>query len=244
MTIRHTDGRRFSPTYLIILLFLHCQLTFFIFFLVTSNQGDDTPLTLDLRFQSLDYRNILHWKLQPTTSVNVVFSVQFKIYGEKQWTSVRHCQNITALQCDLSRQTADPREWYYARVQAATNGVQSEWVMSSRFHPQWESRFSPPKMKLNVTQHSVVVRVRPPRTPLRRDGGQRVPVTRYQRLTFRIYLLHDNVIQEQHEMDSSALEFAFTNLDPKTTYCLQAESMVLRRGLVSRRGPKKCFTTS
>ncbi|KAL2083711.1 hypothetical protein ACEWY4_021484 [Coilia grayii] len=229
-------------TCLIICLCVICQLNVFTF-LVALNQRDEAS-TLELRFQSLNYRNILHWKLQPSTSGKVLFSVQFKIYGEKQWRNVRHCQNINQLQCDLSRETSDPREWYYARVQASTNGIQSEWAMSSRFHPQWESSFSPPQMKLNVTQQSVVVRVRPPRTPLRRDRrGRRIPVTKYQRLIFRIYLFHDNVEQEQHEIDSSALEFVIMNLNPKTMYCLQAESLVPRRGQVSPRGPKICFTT-
>ncbi|XP_031435321.2 interleukin-22 receptor subunit alpha-2 [Clupea harengus] len=209
---------------------------------VGLNQQDDAPV-LELSFQSLDYRNILHWKLQPSTSDVVLFSVQYKIYGDKQWTDVRHCQNISQLQCDLSKETSDPREWYYARVQVSTNGEQSEWALSSRFHPQWESSFSPPQIRLNVTQQSIVVRVRPPRTPLRRADGRRIPVTKYQRLNFRIYLTHDNIEEEQHEIEDCTKELMILNLNPRTTFCLQAETLVARRGQVSPRGPKTCVTT-
>ncbi|KAG5266505.1 hypothetical protein AALO_G00232830 [Alosa alosa] len=209
---------------------------------VGLHQQDDAP-TLELNFQSLDYRNILHWKMQPSTLDTVLFSVQYKIYGDKQWTDVRHCQNISQHQCDLSKETSDPREWYYARVQASSNGVISEWTLSTRFFPQWASLFSPPTLKLNVTEQSIVIRVQAPRTAHRRANGGLIPITKYERVRFRIYLTHDNGEQEQHDIDVCSKELRIVNLKPKTSYCLQAETLVPRRGQVSDRGPMTCVTT-
>ncbi|XP_062375478.1 interleukin-22 receptor subunit alpha-2 [Sardina pilchardus] len=205
-------------------------------------QQDDAS-SLELNFQSLDYRNTINWKMQPSTLDTVLFSVQYKIYGDKQWTDAQHCQNISQHHCDLSKETSDPREWYYARVQVSSNGVLSEWTLSPRFHPQWESLFSPPTLKLNVTEQSIVVRVRAPRTAHRRANGGLVPITKYERLLFRIHLTHDNGEQEQHEMDGYTKELRIIDLKPKTTYCLQAETLVPRRGQVSHRGPTTCVTT-
>lgn len=67
--------------------------------------------------------------------------------------------------------------------------------------------FSPPKLKLNVTEQSIVVRIRAPRTPQRRANGGHIPVTKYQRLNFRIYLMHDNVEQVGARTSSSKLLF-------------------------------------
>lgn len=74
-------------------------------------------------------------------------------YGEKHWTDVKHCQDIPQLQCDLSKEMADPKEWYYARVQASKNGVQSEWILSSRFYPQWECEWLSITLKYIQTFH-------------------------------------------------------------------------------------------
>ncbi|XP_030628775.1 interleukin-22 receptor subunit alpha-2 [Chanos chanos] len=225
----------------LILLLLLCNLTFIC--------CRDSSLTLQddmrprgVKFQSLDYRNILYWK-HPTSHQIFQYSVQYKVYGDKHWTDAKHCQSISISQCDLSQETSDPREWYYARVQSTSEAGQSPWVISARFHPQAESNFSPPQLKLNGTERGIVVRVKPPRTPYRRQNGTRISVLKLQKLIFRIYVMHNEVEEEIHEMESCTKELLIQGLRPKTTYCLQAQTVIPRFGRTSSKGLKTCVTT-
>ncbi|XP_056327048.1 interleukin-22 receptor subunit alpha-2 [Danio aesculapii] len=198
----------------------------------------------EVQFQSLDFRNVLHWKHQHKASKNLKYFVQHKIHGDKEWSNSKHCQGIQTLQCDLTQETSDPREWYYARVRLLSSQGFSSWVLSHRFYPQWETNFSPPQIKVTVAGgHTVKVQIKPPRTPLRGHNGNRIRVTKLHKLTFRIFLMHNDVEEEVHETDSCSKELVIEGLRPKTTYCLQALSVTPRSGRISSRSPRTCITT-
>ncbi|XP_067277735.1 interleukin-22 receptor subunit alpha-2 [Pseudorasbora parva] len=206
-----------------------------------SQQDDLAPL--EVKFHSLDFRNVLHWKHPHKAAKHLTYFVQHKIYGDKEWSDSDHCQGIPKLECDLSQATSDPREWYYARVRSNSSEGFSSWVLSQRFYPQWETSFSPPQIKLTVTGQTITVQIRPPRTPLRGQKGSRIRVTKLQKLTFRIYLMHDGVEEEIHEMDSCSKDLVIEGLHPKTTYCLQALSVTPRSGRKSLRSSSTCVNT-
>ncbi|XP_036373055.1 interleukin-22 receptor subunit alpha-2 [Megalops cyprinoides] len=197
----------------------------------------------EVKFQSLDYINVLHWKPNGLLSIAPEYFVQYKIYGEKHWTNVTHCQGINQLLCDLSQETSDPREWYYARVQAALPGASSPWVLSSRFNPHWETSVSPPRMKLKVTKQGIVVQLRTPSSPFVKKKGSCGSRRKFQRLTYNIYVIHDNMVQEEHKLDNCVSELLIKYLSPNTTYCLQAEAHIQRLGRSSKKGEKSCITT-
>ncbi|XP_056113143.1 interleukin-22 receptor subunit alpha-2 [Rhinichthys klamathensis goyatoka] len=205
-----------------------------------SQQDDMAPL--EVQFHSLDFRNVLRWKHPNKAAKNLKYFVQYKIYGDKEWTNSDHCQGIHKLECDLSQATSDPREWYYARVRSLSPEGNSSWVLSHRFYPQWETSFSPPQIKATVTGQTITVQIRPPRTPLRGQKG-RMRVTKLQKLIFRIYLMHNGVEEEVHETDSCSKELVIESLRPKTTYCLQALSVTPRSGRKSSRSSSTCVKT-
>ncbi|XP_036403221.1 interleukin-22 receptor subunit alpha-2-like [Megalops cyprinoides] len=196
-----------------------------------------------VRFYSLDFRNTLHWEAHSQSLSNTQYYVQYKVYGDKQWTDVPHCQGIHKLSCDLSQQTSEPRDWYYARVQAEARGLRSTWTLSPRFSPVWNTSVSPPGVELKVTEQGIVVRLRPPRSPYRRRSGSPVSVRKLQPLKYRIYLSHNNVVQKRQELDSCVRELLIEELEPGTTYCLRAESLPLRPSRSSGPGPSACVTT-
>ncbi|TKS85806.1 Interleukin-20 receptor subunit alpha [Collichthys lucidus] len=110
----------------------------------------------NVRFNSLDYKNILVWT-PPTNSTTLQYYVQWKIYGEAQWLDVKGCQGIHRHHCDLSAVTSDTREWYYARVHASSlPASKSNWALSPRFSPRWDTVISPPVLRLNVTEEGIV----------------------------------------------------------------------------------------
>uniref|UniRef100_A0AAY5F2W7 Fibronectin type-III domain-containing protein n=1 Tax=Electrophorus electricus TaxID=8005 RepID=A0AAY5F2W7_ELEEL len=178
---------------------------------------------LEVKFHSLDFRNVLHWKCQPRAPNNLQYFVEYKVYGNKHWTACKRCQGILKHQCDLSQETSDPRQWYYARVQAVSSKNPSSWVISSRFHPQWETTFSPPQIRLNVTEEGIVVQIRPPRSPLRGQKNTR--------------------ISQIHEMECQSQKVVIQVFEPTTTYCFQAITIMPLSGRLSRKSPSTCITT-
>uniref|UniRef100_A0A672N3N5 Interleukin-22 receptor subunit alpha-2-like n=1 Tax=Sinocyclocheilus grahami TaxID=75366 RepID=A0A672N3N5_SINGR len=212
----------------------------FLNFVVTMQKSVDDLAPLEVKFHSLDFRNVLHWKHPQKALKNLTYFVQYKIYGDKEWTNSEHCQGIRLLECDLSQATSDPREWYYARVRSFSSEGFSSWVLSHRFYPQWETSFSPPQIKVTMTGRIISVQIRPPRTPLRGQKGSRIRVTKLQKLTFRIYLMHND---EVYETDSCSKELVIEGLRPKTTYCLQAMSVTPRSGRKSLRSSSTCIST-
>ncbi|KAJ7984913.1 hypothetical protein DPEC_G00359690 [Dallia pectoralis] len=196
-----------------------------------------------VKFVSMDYINILHWKQHAKSNYNQKYYVQWKVYGEKHWTNAENCQGIRRLLCDLSLETSDPREWYYARVLAARSGLQSPWVLTRRFNPKWETSVSPPVVKLNVTREGVLVQLRPPRSPLTRRNGNWISVRKLQRMTYAIYVMQNDVEQKTMEIKSCAKRFLLSDLKPRTTYCLQAETRLYLLDRRSPLSPKACVTT-
>lgn len=64
------------------------------------------------------------------------------VRGQLLWKPVKHCTLILLNSCDLSDQTHKYSESYYARVRAMTNsGVTSNWTVTQRFEPQFESKY-------------------------------------------------------------------------------------------------------
>ncbi|XP_046886229.1 interleukin-22 receptor subunit alpha-2 isoform X2 [Hypomesus transpacificus] len=196
-----------------------------------------------VRFNSLDYKNVLKWDPPAGSSSDLHYHVQWKIYGEKQWRDVDGCQSIGRLTCDLSQVTSEPREWYYAQVSVSKPGSQSAWVLSPRFNPSWETSVSSPILRLSVKEQGIVVRLRPPRSPLRRANGKRISMARLQRLTYKVYLIPPNGKEEVFEVEGCSKQLMIPNLSPRTRYCLQAQSIqpLLRQS--SPRGNAHCVST-
>ncbi|XP_053358286.1 interleukin-22 receptor subunit alpha-2 [Clarias gariepinus] len=223
----------------------------------SSAQLQDDMAPTQVEFHSLNFRNVLHWKHHaeapetpeapeaPEASEapdDLQYFVEFKVYGDKQWSVCEHCQAIHKLQCDLSHETSDPRQWYYARVQSRSSKGFSPWVTSARFYPQWDTTFSPPKIKLNVTQQGIVVWIKPPRTPQQGQKNSRISVTKLMKLMFRIYLMH-NGKEQVHETEGCQKKLLIEHLSPQTTYCVQAVTVMPLSDLTSPRSPRSCIST-
>ncbi|NXT78245.1 I22R1 protein, partial [Zapornia atra] len=68
------------------------------------------------RFSSTNFENILTWETEADTPPGTVFDVQYKQYGEKVWLNKHECQSITQPFCNLTRETENFTDQYYARV--------------------------------------------------------------------------------------------------------------------------------
>ncbi|XP_029305715.1 interleukin-22 receptor subunit alpha-2 [Cottoperca gobio] len=187
-----------------------------------------------VRFDSVDYKHIVNWT-PPTNSSSLLYYIQWKIYGEPEWLDVVGCQGIQKPQCDLSVVTSDIREWYYARVHAASlPSSKSAWALSPRFSPRWDTKISSPVLRLNVTEQGIVVRVKPPRLLVRKMHSS---------LHYKIYLIHSSGEEEEFDMDCCSNKLPLKKLQHKAKYCLQAQTMIPLQAKSSARSSVKCVTT-
>ncbi|XP_061601552.1 interleukin-22 receptor subunit alpha-2 [Cololabis saira] len=184
-----------------------------------------------VRFDSRDYRNVLQWK--PSTNTSLLYTVQWKIYGEQEWLNASSCQETLKRQCDLSSVTSDSREWYYARVRASsvTSSSSSGWALSPRFSPRWDTKISPPSLRLTSTKRSMVVQVKPPRVLLRKMHSG---------LHFKIFLIHASGEEEELDMVCCSGRLTLSSLKPRARYCLQAQTIIPLQAKSSARSALKC----
>ncbi|KAM9804127.1 interleukin-22 receptor subunit alpha-2 [Neosynchiropus ocellatus] len=198
--------------------------------LCASEQGSVTLTPpAHVRFQSQDYKNVLHWAPGGNSS-RLKYSVQWKIYGEPEWLDADGCQEIQKQHCDLSSVTSDLREWYYARVQATSSpSGQSAWVLSPRFSPRWDTQLSPPNLQLNGTRQGIVVRVKAVRLKVSID------------LTYRIFLINSDGKEVEYELESHKL--VVKKLQRKSKYCVQAQIVIPMHAKSSERSRRECVST-
>ncbi|XP_058506723.1 interleukin-22 receptor subunit alpha-2 [Solea solea] len=187
-----------------------------------------------VRFDSVDYMNILRWT-PSASNMSLRYYIQWKIYGEPQWLDVSGCQGIKKHQCNLTGLTSDPTEWYYARVHAdSLSSTKSAWTLSRRFNPRWDTKISSPVLRLNVTEHGIVVRVKSPRLLVRKMHNS---------LLYKIYLIHTSGEEEVFEMDCCSKKLTLQELSHKTKYCLQAQTTISFPPKSSTRSTQECVTT-
>ncbi|KAM6916191.1 interleukin-22 receptor subunit alpha-2 [Xenentodon cancila] len=186
-----------------------------------------------VRFDSRDYKNVLHWT-PPTNRTSLLYSVQWKIYGEQEWLNVDACQEIMKHQCDLSSVTSDSREWYYARVRAShvTSCSNSGWALSPRFSPRWDTKISPPSLRLNSSKKSIVVQVKPPRALVRKMHSS---------LHFKIFIIHASGEEEVLDVDCCSGRLTLSDLKRRATYCLQAQTVIPLQAKSSARSAVTCI---
>ncbi|KAM4607436.1 interleukin-22 receptor subunit alpha-2 [Polymixia lowei] len=205
---------------------------------LTASQASSFPVFLappaKVRFDSVDYKNVLHWN-PPSNSTTLQYYIQWKIYGEPQWLDVEGCQGIRNPHCDLSDVTSDPREWYYARVHVSSlPASKSAWALSRRFSPGWETKISPPALRLNVTEQGLVVRLKPNRSLVQKM---------HKKLHYKIYVIHADGEEDVFEMDCCSKQLDLNKLHPRTRYCLQTQTLIPVHAKTSARSAPRCATT-
>ncbi|XP_039915218.1 interleukin-20 receptor subunit alpha isoform X2 [Hirundo rustica] len=102
------------------------------------------PNPRNVRFESINMKNVLHWSAPEGTSDGVLYKVKYAVYGVGKWIRKPECRNINRTWCDLSSETSDYEEQYYASVKAFLNGRCSDWMETTRFNPLTDTKIDPP----------------------------------------------------------------------------------------------------
>ncbi|XP_015738819.1 interleukin-22 receptor subunit alpha-1 isoform X1 [Coturnix japonica] len=172
-------------------------------------------------FSSTNFENILTWETEADIPPGTVFDVQYKQYGEKAWLNKRECQSITQPFCNLTHETENFTEHYYARVRAVSRRCSSNWVCSERFEPRKETIIGAPEVEYIPHVRSIRFLIHPPYTPLRGEDGHQLNIediySKFSAVDYHLTLFnqrtHQKWIKNEHNK-----EFEVSNLDPDTEY--------------------------
>ncbi|XP_068274147.1 interleukin-22 receptor subunit alpha-1 [Nyctibius grandis] len=173
-------------------------------------------------FSSTNFENILTWETEADIPPGTVFDVQYKQYGEKSWLNKRECQSITQPFCNLTRETENFTEHYYARVRATgQNYCSSNWVRSERFEPRKETIIGAPEVEHIPYVRSIKFLIRPPYTPLRGEDGRQLTVedisSKFGAVDYHLTIFNQRTHQKWTKNEHNK-EFEVSNLDPDTEY--------------------------
>ncbi|XP_009929395.2 interleukin-22 receptor subunit alpha-1 isoform X1 [Opisthocomus hoazin] len=173
-------------------------------------------------FSSTNFENILTWETEADIPPGTVFDVQYKQYGEKSWFNKPECQSIMQPFCNLTRETENFTEHYYARVRATgQNYCSSNWVRSERFEPRKETIIGAPEVEYFPYVRSIKFLIRPPHTPLRGEDDRQLTIediySKFGAVNYHLTIFnqrtHQKLTKNQHNK-----EFEVSNLDPNTEY--------------------------
>ncbi|XP_006885066.1 PREDICTED: interleukin-22 receptor subunit alpha-2 [Elephantulus edwardii] len=223
----------------------HCFLGFLVTFLL-SDGAETQPAQESLkpqrvRFLSQNFHNILHW--QPGKALmgnHSNYFVQYKVYGQRQWTNKKDCWGIPELLCDLTNETLDIREPYYGRVRAAAAGISSRWSMSPRFTPWWESKIDPPLMNITQVHGSLLVSLCTPNFPYRDTKGNNASVEDYYGIVYQVFIISNSLEKEQKVYEGKRRVVKIEALPSQSSYCLSAKIYQPMLDKRSARSQERC----
>ncbi|XP_065600667.1 interleukin-22 receptor subunit alpha-1 isoform X2 [Cyrtonyx montezumae] len=172
-------------------------------------------------FSSTNFENILTWETEADIPPGTLFDVQYKQYGEKAWLNKRECQSITQPFCNLTRETENFTEHYYARVRATSHHCSSNWVRSERFEPRKETIIGAPAVEYIPHVRSIKFLIRPPYTPLRGEDGHQLTIediySKFGAVDYHLTIFNQRTHQKWKKNEHNK-EFEVSNLDPDTEY--------------------------
>ncbi|XP_048206471.1 interleukin-22 receptor subunit alpha-1 isoform X2 [Perognathus longimembris pacificus] len=185
---------------------------------LAAHRTDDRPALLQhVKFQSSNFENILEWEGGPESTADTTYSVEYKTYGESEWLAKKGCQGITRKSCNLTLETGNLTELYYARVTAVHPGVQEASKTTERFSSLQHTTIKPPDVTCVPKVRSIQMIIHPTPTPiLAGDGHQKTLEEIFQDLVYRLEL-HVNHTYKMH-LGGKQREYEFVGLTPETEF--------------------------
>ncbi|XP_004266742.1 interleukin-22 receptor subunit alpha-1 isoform X2 [Orcinus orca] len=193
--------------------------------LVAHFAEDTSDLLQHVKFQSSNFENILTWDSRPESAPDTVYSVQYKTYGETEWQAKEGCQRITRKSCNLTMETGNLTDFYYARVTAIDAGGQSATKMTDRFSSLQHTIIKPPDVTCIPKVRSIQLIVHPTYTPIHTGNGHWLTLEDIFQDLFYHLDLHINHTYQMH-LGGKQREFEFFGLTPDTEFLGTIVSLV------------------
>lgn len=202
------------------------------------------PKPTNVTFSSVNLRTILQWSPGKDTPADIKFRVRYLIYGRKEWRPVLHCTDIRRTWCDLSEETSDLEEAYYAKVRAVSRKSHSEWVWTyPKFDPKIETEFGPPHVSVEVDDKYVVVTIEGPMRYLPHNKTHQVSMaTVYHHMIYNLSINNTRSRKVRHfPLISNQYKHRIT--DHGTELCFSATTQLRHRPAKHHSSSWQCITT-
>ncbi|NXG02237.1 I20RA protein, partial [Sakesphorus luctuosus] len=197
----------------------------------------------NVRFESINMKNVLHWSAPEGTGNGVLYKVKYSVYGVGKWIRKPECRNINRTWCDLSSETSDYEEQYYASVKAFLNGMFSDWVETSRFNPLTDTKIDPPLVSVSSTDKSISIVLTAPEKWKRSPEEESVSLLQvYPGLQYNVSVLNKKT-KKRWFFSISNHTLVVPWLEPGTAYCVSAQIHVSTPLLDSGFSKEHCIAT-
>uniref|UniRef100_A0A8C0BYS2 Interleukin 20 receptor subunit alpha n=1 Tax=Buteo japonicus TaxID=224669 RepID=A0A8C0BYS2_9AVES len=201
------------------------------------------PNPRNVRFESINMKNVLHWSAPEGTGDGVLYRVKYSVYGVGKWIRKPECRNINRTWCDLSSETSDYEEQYYASVKAFLNGMCSDWMETTRFNPLTDTKIDPPMVSVSSTEKSISIVLTTPEKWKRSPEEESVSLLQvYPGLQYNVSVLNKRT-KKRWFFSISNNTLVVPWLEPGTTYCVSAQIRVTTPLLHSGFSKECCIAT-
>ncbi|KAL6033952.1 hypothetical protein STEG23_025289 [Scotinomys teguina] len=185
--------------------------------LAAHTTEDVSSLLRYVKFQSSNFENILTWDSGPASTPDTVYSVEYKRYGEREWLAKAGCQRIAQKSCNLTMETGNFTEFYYAKVTAVSSGGREVSKRTDRFSSLQYTTIKPPDVTCIPKVRSIQMLIHPTLTPvLSEDGHQLTLEEIFQDLFYRLELRVNHTYQMH--LEGKQREYEFLGLTPDTQF--------------------------
>ncbi|XP_051853794.1 interleukin-20 receptor subunit alpha [Antechinus flavipes] len=189
-------------------------------------------------------KNVLQWNSpESLRGAEVVYTVQYLIYGQKRWLNKSECRNINRTSCDLSHETYDHEEQYYGRVKAIWGKHCSKWAETERFNPWLETQIGPPEVALTPGEKSISVVLTAPQKWKRNAEDTSISMHQiYPNLKYNVSIYNTKTSKKWYKfVINYTLELSL--LESETLYCISVQVYVPGPLRKTKPSEKQCITT-
>ncbi|XP_064025409.1 interleukin-20 receptor subunit alpha isoform X3 [Pogoniulus pusillus] len=206
------------------------------------------PNPRNVHFESVNMKNVLHWSAPEGTGDGVLYKVKYSMYGVGKWIRKPECRNINRTWCDLSSETSDHEEQYYASVKAFLNGRCSGWVETARFNPLTDTKIDPPVVSVSSTEKSIAILLTAPEKWRRSPAEESVSLLQvYPGLQYNVSVLNKRTKKRIWHYTDKCNEMVFIpheKINPITVNADEEKPSQESECLSESRGPHYCSVYS
>ncbi|CAL8313925.1 unnamed protein product [Lota lota] len=165
--------------------------------------------------------------------------------GKEHWRVVPRCSNVELTRCDLTSQTWDLEQGYFARVQAADHSGFSKWKgTQQRFDPKSDTIVGPPLVTLEMKGNSAIVSIK---SPMRYQPDNSKPemsmLEVYAQMTYNLSIrIADNKNLMRH-IPLSSSPYVYRLMDYDTEYCFSAQARFIAMPIECQPSAWHCINT-
>lgn len=206
----------------------------------------------NVHFYSVNFRNVVRWTPGERSLNETIYTVEYAVYGDAEdsnseqvrWRPVEQCTSIQQTECDVSQETFNLEEDYYARVKAVSPQTQSIWTeTTTRFKPMTDTILGPPLVDMTVVQNYINITIKGPFRWKTKKTKKEKPLWKiFPHIIYRVSVYNS----KREHMQSFSLETSTLTqgpLDFSTQVCVVVSAQSQTIPLASIPSERKCAET-